>query len=500
MLIGLCVLLGVLSAALLPTVPSYDPWAWIVWGRELVDPHLSFATGGGPSWKPLPVLFTTVFGLFGGSAPTLWVMAARAAGLLGLCAAWRLASRLASSAVGDRPAAKVGDGADASQAGAISGSARTIGPIAGLVAVLGVILTQDFAYYMFRGASEPMLVAASLWAIDRLLAGRHGSAFVLGVGASLIQPVAWPFLGIYAVWLWIRQPRLRLLILAGIAAIPIGWFVPPWIASGQPFLAATHARAYNGHLGRHPVLEALRRSADLQVLPVLILAALAVVLTCGRERDRITLALTAGALAWIAVVVGMVIDGYPGLERFFLPASAVLCVLAGVGVARVAALAGARVARESRRAAGHAPAARMATLGVAVALVAVSIPLSASRIDTARAQKPLADRAVRVLDQLSAAVRAVGGHKEVFPCRSSFTAVNHAVQTALAWKLHVTLARVGTSLRKPGVDFLGPHDSIDGGAAPVSPRLTGMEPLAQTGVWRVIRVTRPGHSTACVGR
>ena len=25
-----------LSAAVLPTVPSYDPWAWIVWGREVV--------------------------------------------------------------------------------------------------------------------------------------------------------------------------------------------------------------------------------------------------------------------------------------------------------------------------------------------------------------------------------------------------------------------------------------------------------------------------------
>ena len=78
---------------MLPTVPSYDPWSWVVWGREVFDPHLSFFVGGGPSWKPLPVVFTAVFGLFGGAAPTLWVIAARAGGLLGVVAAYRLASR-----------------------------------------------------------------------------------------------------------------------------------------------------------------------------------------------------------------------------------------------------------------------------------------------------------------------------------------------------------------------------------------------------------------------
>ena len=57
-----CLVLAAISAAVLPTVPSYDPWAWISWGREVTDPHLSFAISGGPSWKPLPVMFTTVYG------------------------------------------------------------------------------------------------------------------------------------------------------------------------------------------------------------------------------------------------------------------------------------------------------------------------------------------------------------------------------------------------------------------------------------------------------
>jgi hypothetical protein len=179
----------------------------------------------------------------------------------------------------------------------------------------------------------------------------------------------------------------------------------------------------------------------------------------------------------------MAIAGYPGLERFSLPAAGVFCVLAGVGIARLAVL----------------PGGGVATLVVAGVLIAISIPFTTSRIDTARAQKAIADKAVKRLDQLSAAVAAVGGHRRVFPCRSSFAAVNHGVQTALAWKLHVTLGRVGTTLRHQGLLFVGPHDTIDGGAAPVKFSPRAEQPIARVGAWQVFRVTRPGASARCVG-
>ena len=498
-----CSALAALSAAVLPTVPSYDPWSWIVWGREVFDPHLSFAIGGGPSWKPLPFLFTTVFGLFGGAAPTLWVITARAGGLLGLVAAYRLASLLV---------------------------ARTPGPrwepvLAGAIAAVGVALTQDWAYYMFRGTSEPMLVAAALWAVDRHLAGRRGEAFALGVAASLIRPEAWPFVLVYGALLWRREPRLRALVAAGLLSIPLLWFVPPWIGSGQPFLAASHAQAYNGHLGNHPFLEVLRRGVDLQVAPMFVFGLVAVALAWWRDRDTLILGLAAGAVGWWVLVVAMTLDGYPGLERFYLPAAGLTCVLAGVGVVGVARLTGEFVAGAGRRGAGRPGAGRrgagrrgagrpgagqpgagrpsaagLATVGIAAAVVAISIPFTTSRISSARAQKPIADQAVVRLDQLSAAVAAVGAHNGVFPCRSSFAAINHSVQTALAWKLHVTLGRVGTSMRHQGVLFVGPRDWIDGGAAAVSPRLDRRQLLAQVGVWRVYRVWRTGHLTHCVGR
>jgi hypothetical protein len=241
----------------------------------------------------------------------------------------------------------------------------------------------------------------------------------------------------------------------------------------------------------------IRRGVNLQVLPALIAAGAAVVLALRGRRpliehrrlmlegaDRLTIALAALTVAWWVVVVGMTLDGYPGLERFYLPAAAMTCVLAGAGIVRLAQLV---------------PGRRLAP-AMALCLIGISIPFTTTRISTARAQEPIASRAVTRLDELSAAVGAVGGHHGVYPCHSSFAAVNHSVQTALAWKLHVTLGRVGTSMRHQGLLFLGPHDSIDGGPPRIDPRLTQMRLIAGAGPWRVYRMTSPGSSTRCVGR
>ena len=461
--------LAMLSAAVLPTVPSYDPWSWIVWGREVSDPHLSFAVSGGPSWKPLPFIFTTLWGFFGGAAPTLWVITARAGGLLGLIAAWRLASRLVG---GGRP-----------------------GVFAGLLAVIGVLLTQDWFYYWFRGTSEVMLIGATLWAIDRLLDGHKTQAFLLAVAAGLIRPEWWPFIGLYALWLWFREPEftrwpMRLLLVAGLLSLPFFWFVPPWVGSGDPFLAATHAADYNGHLGSDPLRAVIGRGIDLQVLPALIAAIVAVAIGWWRERNRLLLAMGVAIAAWWVVVVAMTLDGYPGLERFFLPAAALTCVLGGVGITRMSLLAGGLFKRRTP----------VVVVGVAAVLVIVCIPFTTTRFTEARAAEPTASRAVSILDQLSQAVAAVGGHRGVFPCKSSFAAVNHSVQTALAWKLHSTLERVHTVMSAPGVDFIGPHNGTDGAAAAVDPRLTTVQTLAHVGVWTVVRLTDPRlPPSACVG-
>jgi hypothetical protein len=99
-LIAACLALGGVSL-LLPSEPSYDPLAWRIWGRELAQFQLD--TTGGPSWKPLPVVFTTLTAPLGeldhGLPPALWMAVARAGSLLALAFAFRLANRLAGSGV-----------------------------------------------------------------------------------------------------------------------------------------------------------------------------------------------------------------------------------------------------------------------------------------------------------------------------------------------------------------------------------------------------------------
>ena len=146
----------------LPAGPTYDPWAWIIWGREITEWDLDTRTG--PSWKPLPVLFTTPFALAGDeAAPELWLVIAQAGGLLAFAFTYRLAARLA-------------------------------GWPAGIVAAGGLFLADEFIRNFARGNSEGLLVGLCLWAVERHLDGRRRDAFLFGVAAGLLRPELWPFL------------------------------------------------------------------------------------------------------------------------------------------------------------------------------------------------------------------------------------------------------------------------------------------------------------------
>src|SRR3954452_15464798 len=71
---------------LTPTTPTYDPWAWLIWGREVL--HLDLNAQLGPWRKPLPVALTTLFAVVPGAAPALWVGVARAGALASLVLAF----------------------------------------------------------------------------------------------------------------------------------------------------------------------------------------------------------------------------------------------------------------------------------------------------------------------------------------------------------------------------------------------------------------------------
>jgi hypothetical protein len=445
LLVVACLALAALSL-LAPSAPSYDPFAWIVWGRELAHLGPPFSVEGGPSWKPLPVLFTSLFAFAGGAAPALWLVVARAGALLALAGAFRLGTRLA-------------------------------GRWAGAVAAVGVLLSVGFVAFAWRGASEPLLVACVLWALERHLAGRRGTACALALAAALIRPEAWPFLGLYVLVRWrVVCLRERVLIAGGLLLVALLWFGLPALV-GDPFVASSHAQRYNGNTGSEPGWTALHRGLAQTVVPIWALALAAVLL---RPRDRLLRALALGAAAWLALVVAMTIAGYPGLGRFMLPPAAVACVLAGVGTVALVARAGA--------------ARRWGAATAVVVLLAGGAALSARRAATLPDQVRLGTRTAELQDQLTRAIAAAGGRAAILRCAAGgAVAVNHTAQTALAWKLHVGLDSIALRLLRPGVLFRGPKlPPIGAPARIVLARPRRSVQLARVGVWRVLAVRRAG--------
>src|SRR5215211_1430232 len=129
--IATCLALGVASLVL-PSEPSYDPLAWLIWGRELA--HLGLDTSGGPSWKPLPVVFTTLFAPFGELdrelPAALWMALSRAGVALALTFAFRLAHRL--------------------------GGGGPAGVLGGVVAAGAIALTPDWFQFAAQGSEAPL--------------------------------------------------------------------------------------------------------------------------------------------------------------------------------------------------------------------------------------------------------------------------------------------------------------------------------------------------------
>ena len=407
-----CVALAFLSL-LGPSQPTYDPWAWIIWGREIVGGEL--ATTHGPSWKPLPVLFTTPFALLGdAAAPALWLVVARAGGLLAIVFAYRLAARLG-------------------------------GRVSGVIAGAALLLSDEFVRHFARGNSEGLLVALCLWAVERHLDGRRTSAFGLGFAAALLRPEVWPFFGLYGLWLVVREPRRRLFVLAAFAATAVLWFLPEYLGSGDFLRAAERARQANpdsAAFADRPFLEVFRRAAGLLVLPVWLGGGVAVALAlwAGRRRRGSGVLLALAAVAGVLMVgVGLMTEaGFAGNLRYVALPAALICVLAGVGWTWLVAA----LSRRFGRPAGVAAATALAVLAGPFAVSAVT--------GLADSFERLGEEAA-VYDDLDRAVAASGGAEAADACGRVVTGP-YEVQV-LAWKLHRHGAEIAITGRSPGTVF-----------------------------------------------
>lgn len=447
-MVAACVAVSTASLAL-PSEPSYDPWAWIVWGREIASLHLD--TVSGPSWKPLPVAFTTLFAplrqVDDALPPTLWLVVARTGALLALALAFRLARRLA-------------------------GPGRATGLAAGVLAATVLALTPGWLRNMAHGNEAPLAVALMLWAVERHLDGRRVDVAVLGFLACLLRPEVFPFLAAYGAWLWRAEAPCRRMI-AGLAlALPVVWLVPEWIGSGNPLDAGAQARSepdWSLSLRDQPWLAAIARAHELGGRP-LELGTLAAAAFGWRERDtaagRVAVALAAIAVLWVAIVAAMTQAGFSGSPRYFLPAVVIACVLAGVGAARTVAAV---------------PRAGLA-VALAAALAVGAYPWAVEHARGVQRQAADAGRLARLHGDLSATVVQVGGAEALLA--HGAPAVNAAFVTRLAWEARVSIAQVERT-RGDGVVFFS-------GARMSGRPFTAEEPgglhrlWLGTGRWRIL--------------
>jgi hypothetical protein len=414
LLVLACLLLATL-AQMLPAGPTYDPWAWISWGREITEWDLDTRTG--PSWKPLPVLFTTPFALAGDeAAPELWLVVAQAGGLLAFAFTYRLAARLA-------------------------------GWPAGVIAAGGLVLADEFIRNFARGNSEGLLVGVCLWAIERHLDGHRRQAFLLGVAAGLLRPELWPFLLLYGLWLmWTERATVPLVVGCGLLTLAL-WFVPEYLGSGDFMRAASRAREPNPDSAAFadvPFLETFRRSASVLMVPLLLGAVIAVA-RAWVARDRVRLALGALAAALMVAVAAMTQAGFAGNLRYVALPAALVCVLAGAGWVELVRDGGARLGR------GWGIAVAVALLALAAPFVVADVDKLAFDLDVVRAESELYDR-------LPPIVAKSGGAEALLRCGPVY-APPFEVQ-AVAWAMHVHSSQVGIFASPPGTVLAGHFSAL----------------------------------------
>jgi hypothetical protein len=470
------VILGLAALSLLaPLTLLYDPWAWLVWGREITA--LELDTSGGPSWKPLTAIIATALAPTGDAAPHLWLWISRVGWLAAAALAWRLAAELVFA---DRVATGVAERFARRRVA----RARFA---AGALAALGVVVLFDpftsWARQFAGGLSEPLAVALVLGAVERGISRRPGQALALGLAAALLRPEAWPLLGLYGLWLWRAEPRWRGWLLAAAAGLPALWLAPDLLASGDALTGATRAREGTGS----PVgeaLEALGRALNLAPVALWAGAALAVA-SAWQARERAIPLLAAGALAWIAAVAALAAVGYAGLPRFAAPAAAIGCVLGGVGIVRaLAAIDGMRASR--RR------AIAIAAASVLIAAFAVQAAIRAAEIPGELAS---AARYSESVDELRDLADDVGRQRAAACGPPSTTAF--LSMTALAWQLDVTLGEVGVRTQSApprGTAFVD-HDADPIVRAEVA---RAGDAIGERGRWRAYAVSCASASGAAI--
>jgi hypothetical protein len=432
--------LPVASLLVVAPAPAYDPWAWLLWGREVAGGGLS--TVDGPAFKPLPVAVCALLAPLGAAAPWLWVLLVRAAAVVAALLAFDLARRLA-------------------------GGSR----LAGALGAAAVLLCGALPAYTAAGAEPALVLAFALGAAAAWRERRMRLALACAVACALLRVEAWPFVAIAGVVLWRGRPQDRALLAALAVAVPAAWLVPELIGSGDLLRSGARARVPNPGqpaLAVVPGVAALREAVVLPLWPLWIgvAALLAGAARAGQSgavvRARRALLPAAAGAAWIAIVALMAQAGFSGEPRYALPGAALIALSGAVGATSVVSCS---------------PWRHQVTLVAIVALAAAPRIADLADVRSEQAYQ------WRLATDLAVAVEAAGGADAVLECGRPF--VGRLRGPLMAYRMDVAkrVVEPDEPPRPPGMVFRSALSSAARAAPAAPPQFTE---VARIGTWQVL--------------
>jgi hypothetical protein len=453
----------VLAASILFVVvvgmrPSYDPYGWLVWGRQVL--HWNLNTDGAPSWKPLTFLFTLPYALFGRAALWLWMVTSVAGTLAGAVFAARIAFRITAD-------------------GGVPATRRYAPYVAGAFAGVGLLGMQTYPHLILIADSDQLNVALCLAAIDAHLSRRPRLALAVLVAAAMGRPEVWPFVALYAGWLWLRVPGARPWALIGLALIPVAWFSVPALTSKSIFHAGDLALNQVTIIHGNKVIGVIERWRGLYEVPVQLAAGLGVVLAAVR-RDLATLGLAGAAALWVVIEIAFAYHGWSAVQRYMIESAAVMVVIAGGLVGRLLADGPAWATVVHRfDSAGRWVAPVLGALGPAlvVVLIVSLAPAAHQRVRVWRHGISDARQDAKVIKRLGDVVAQVGGGAAILRCGQPVS--YNRLQSTLAWAVGLNVGATGYNVAKsiargrPIVAFTVHHDGWEVRPYNLAPGTTG---------------------------
>jgi hypothetical protein len=266
--------------------------------------------------------------------------------------------------------------------------------------------------------------------------------------------------------------------------VPLAWFVPDIVGAGNPLEGGETARA--GGIEPLDGLAVLGRALAAPLAAAWI--GLALLLWRGDfvnqwfakaprvEADRPLTILLAGAAAWILLVAVMAVAGFAGLPRFLAPATAVIAVLGGVGVARTAA--GRCRAFHSHRHKSSTAGPNRALQAVVVATLAIAVAGFAWRAAQVPGDVEVVERQTTSIEDLFDLVDKTGP-AALLACHDKVSITQVRQQTALAWKLEEPTSATPV--------WRHPRYGVALSTKPVP----GGDVIAHAGTWRATRLPCP---------